>query len=185
MNLDNVVMEIISEAEKRAKEIEERAKIDREKVLSDVYEKVSEKKEKIKKETEEKINQERTKSLAVARLQAKKIEMNAKKESIENLYVEFAEKIYITEKQSILKKLFGIASGKIDAGTIYVSSDDIKIAKDLFKNLDIEEADVVGGLIIENKSKTEKLDFSLETLIDNLKKETISEVSKILFGEDK
>src|SRR3989344_8158772 len=110
MNLDNVVMEIISEAEKKAKEIEERAKIDREKVLSDVYEKVSGKKERIKNGTEEKINQERTKALAVARLQAKKIEMAAKKEELENLYVEFAEKIYTTEKQNILRKLFSKTS---------------------------------------------------------------------------
>ena len=182
MDLNNVVMEIISEAEKKAKEIGERAKIDRERILSDVNEKLAEKKGQIKKETEEKITQERTKSMAVARLQAKKIEMDGKREALENLYVEFAEKIYTQGKKEIMNKLFNSAKGNIDAAKIYVSADDMKIAKDLFKNVSIEEADIVGGIIIENKSKTEKLDLSLETLIENLKKETVADVSKILFG---
>jgi V/A-type H+-transporting ATPase subunit E len=182
MNLDNVVMEIIDEAERKAKEIEERAKIEREKVISEAKDRIKEKKENMRKETDKRIAQEMTKLLAVARLQAKKLEMDAKKEAVENLYVKFAEKIYTSERKEILKKLLSF-SKNIEASTIYVNNNDIKAAKELFKNFNVQEVDIVGGIIVENRDRTEKIDLSLETIIEGLKKETVTEVSGILFGE--
>ncbi len=181
MDLNNVVLEIISEAEKKAKEIAESADKERERMLGEARERARKKGNELEKETYDKIRQMRVKELAVSRMNAKKIEMNARKEAVENAYEKFSGSIYEEmDRKELLKKLLETGKGQIDAATVYVNEHDFEHAKKLFKN--VEKADV-NGMIIENADKTERLDITLETLMENLRKETLNEVSKILFGE--
>jgi len=185
MNIDNVVMEIIGEAEKKAKQIEERARIEREKILEEARVKINKEKEIIKKASEEKIKQIRTKELAISRVLAKKIEMSAKKESLEKVYKKLNNDAYDSiGRENILKKLFKQSNEKIDASTVYVNKNDIDVANKIFNGVDVREGDIDNGLIIENKDKTEKMDLSLHTIIKDLRKETVTDAAKILFGEE-
>ena len=116
-------------------------------------------------------------------MNAKKIEMNAKKEAIENIYKLFSENVYSKSRKDLLKKLFEAGKGRINANTVYVDEQDFEYAKELFTSLNVEKSDIKGGMIIENKDGTERIDFTLNILMENLRKKTLSEVSKFLFGE--
>ena len=184
MDLNNVVLEIISEAEKKAEEIAESADKERSRILDEAKARARAKKEELEKGAEERIKQIRTKELAVSRMNARKIEMNAKKEAVEAVYRDFYGKIYETvDRETLLKKLFEAGKGQMEVATAYANNDDFEAAKKLFGGVDVKKTVISGGLVLENHAKTEKLDMSVETLVQNLRKETVNELWKILFGE--
>lgn len=184
MDLNNVVLEIISEAEKKAKEIAESADKERSRILDEAKARARTKKEELEKEAEERIRQIRTKELAVSRMNARKIVMNAKKEAVEAVYRDFSGKIYETvDRETLLKKLFEAGKGQMEVATVYTNKDDFEAAKKLFKGVDVKKTGISGGLVLENQAKTEKLDMSIDSLSQNLQKGTMNELWKILFGE--
>lgn len=180
MDLNNVVLEIISEAEKKASEIAEEGKKERENLLDKARDNVNKLKTKMEKGNKEKIKQERTKELAVSRMNAKKIEMNAKKELIEKVYEKLANEIEASEND-LLQKLFEAGKKQIEIETVYVNKKDLNT---IFNGVEIKEADITGGIIIENKDGSEKINLSLDIIVETVRKDTVNEVSKILFGDE-
>ncbi len=184
MELNNVVLEIINEAEKKANGIAKGADMERERILDAARENIKQRKAGMKRNLEERVKQARTKELAIARTNAKKIEMNAKKDAIENAYRQFSERIYNSiGKEKVLKTLFKSGKAQIDVSKIYVNGQDFELAKKLFDGVKIIKKNVSGGIVLENTDRTEILDLSLLTIVEDLKKETVNDVSKILFGE--
>ena len=183
MELNNVVLEIINEAEKKANEIAKAADRERQKILDEARENIKRRKGEMKKNTEDRLKQARTKELAISRTNAKKIEMNAKKNIIEHVYRDFSQAIYSIGREKILMMLFKPGKAQIDVSKIYISNSDFEIAKKLFSDAKVIKKDITGGMVLENSDGTEMLDLSLPTIVEDLEKETVNDVSKILFGE--
>jgi V/A-type H+/Na+-transporting ATPase subunit E len=183
MDINSVVLEIISESEKEAKRIEEDARKEREKLIDEAMERASKRKSEMDKESKKKISQSRIKEFAVARMNAKKTEMNAKKQALEDVYSKFSGKM--DSGDEFLKKLLNAAGKEIEVSAVYVSKKDLERAKNLFKGIEIQESEISGGLVAENKEGSEKIDLSIDIIRESIRKETLSEVSKILFGGNK
>ena len=185
MDLNKVVLEIINEGEKKANEILKEANKERERTLNESRERVDDKKEEMRTAVNERIKQARTKEFAVSRMTAKRIEMGAKKDAIENVYKRFSENIYSKmERKDLLKMLFDAAKSQMKVDKVYVSAKDFEAAKKLF-SIKVEKASIGGGIILENSQSTERIDLSLSTLVENLKKDTMNDVAKMLFGDQK
>lgn len=41
--------------------------------------------------------------------------------------------------------------------------------------------DILGGIILEDKDGEKRIDISYETLLDSIKRDSLSDISKILF----
>ena len=185
MDLNKVVLEIINEGEKKANEILKEANKERERILNEAKASASDKKEEMRTAGNERIKQARTKEFAVSRIKAKKIEMGAKKDAIENVYKKFSENIYgKIERKDLLKMLFDAGKSQMKVDKVYVSAEDFEAAKKLF-SVKVEKSNIDGGIILENNQSTERIDLSLSTLVENLKKDTMNDVAKMLFGDQK
>ena len=70
------------------------------------------------------------------------------------------------------------AKNDIEVAKIYCNKKDLKVLKD-FK---AEAADITGGLIAENKEGTVRVDYSFDTMLQNIKENELQSINKVLFG---
>jgi len=159
---------IIREAEAKAKEIQLEA--NKENQL---------RQKKADEETRQLIEQIKKREIASGRLDAKKALLLTKKDLIEGVFSDvrtnLAKKMSKSDKKQILQKLNQKAASEIDVGSIYCNRADAT----LLKNATVQ--DMLGGLIAESKDKTTIVDYSFDTMIDDIKDKHIAEVTGILF----
>ena len=80
--------------------------------------------------------------------------------------------------EAYIKKLLEKAKNDIEVAHVYCSKKDAKSLKEL----KAEAADMIGGLIAENKEKTIRVDYSFETILQGIKENELQNMSKLLFG---
>ncbi|MEK6876839.1 MAG: V-type ATP synthase subunit E family protein, partial [Nanoarchaeota archaeon] len=61
---------------------------------------------------------------------------------------------------------------------VYCNKNDAK----LVKGFKAESSDITGGLIAENADGTVRVDYSFDTMLQNVKENELQKISKILFG---
>ena len=119
--------------------------------------------------------------LASAELENKKMILEAKKQIIEAAFAEARKKLEnLDDKktEAYIKKLLEKAKNDIEVAHVYCSKKDAKSLKEL----KAEAADMIGGLIAENKEKTIRVDYSFETILQGIKENELQNMSKLLFG---
>ena len=70
------------------------------------------------------------------------------------------------------------AKKDIDIAHVYCNSMDAKY----LKNFDAQAVNIIGGLMAENKEKTIRVDYSFETIIENIKDSELHEINKLLLS---
>lgn len=119
---------------------------------------------------------------ASMKLTAKKVLLEKRKQVLEETFEEAKETIQNlpkAEKVKFLGMLFDRAKKECSVGKVYCAKQDVAMVKG-FASQVTEEA-MIGGLVVENKEGTMRIDESFDAMLKDLKEKKLQEVAEILF----
>lgn len=186
MSLEKVAEEIILQAKKEAEKITQDAKKEAEKITLIAKAGIEEKRACAEAETEGIIEAMAKKEFASAKLEEKRLILDAKKDAIEKAYSGLREKIAGLDKKTkekIYARMLQSAKKEFEPGYVYARSEDIALAKKLAGTAKVAEENIFGGLIFESADKKMRIDMSFDDRLQSIKSDEIKAISKILFGE--
>ncbi len=178
MGIEEVRKEIIDNAKNQARQILKEAEKEKQGILASAETRVNAIKERLDKEAEKSVEQYKIMMLAEATSIAKKQRLSLERDVINEVFEKSKEDILSIsskKREQHLTKIMAKA-GK-EFAKIYCSKKDIA----LMKKYRPSEADILGGLILENKEGDMRLDLSYETLLEKIKQDNVAEIAKILF----
>ncbi len=120
---------------------------------------------------------------ASMKMQAKKILFQKRKEVLIALFAALRvelSKLPHTKRQKIMSILFQRAKDQCPVGTVYCAKQDFFFAKKLW-NQSVATT-ILGGIIVENPSGTLRIDYSFDTLLQDIEEKKLQEVAKLLFS---
>ena len=182
MGLEPLVDEIVKEGREKAEKIKKKGEDEARKIIENAKEKANEILEKAKAEAEREAKLLRKQVLSSVRLELKREELRKKQEILDEVFEKFKEKVRNMknrDKEIILKQLLDKYRNK--DFLIYSRKEDREIIKKL---TDMEyggEIDCIGGLIIESKDGTYRINLVFDEIIKDVYERNISEIHKILF----
>ena len=181
MGLETVKEEILGNAKEQSNSILAEARKEANSVMGKAGKKAEEMKEKSEAETKKILDAIKRQEIANAELENKKLLLDAKKQIIESVFSEAVKKLESFDdkkREAYIKKLLEKAKNDIGIARIYCNKKDMKF----LKGIDAEQANIIGGLIAENKEKTVRVDYSFETLMQTIKENELQNINKILFA---
>ena len=181
MGLEAVKDEIIRQAKEQEAAILAEARKEANRIMKNVYNKINELREKSEAETKKTIESIKRQALAAGELEAKKMLLEAKKQLIDGVLSEVRsslENLDDKKKEYYIKKLLDKAKKDLDIAYVYLNKKDLKFLREY----DAKPADIIGGLIAENKEKNVRVDYSFETMLQIIKESEMQNINKILFG---
>ncbi|MBS3122322.1 hypothetical protein J4434_05575 [Candidatus Woesearchaeota archaeon] len=185
MGLEEVKQDILEEAEKSVSEIINKASKEAEEIAVNSEEEMHNLNENSMEEYSKELVSLEKKELAVAKLEAKKYLFDKKKE-IMNIVVEAAKKEILnlskTNKESLLKALLSKAEKEFPIACVYCSESEMQIVKkNAKKSVNVLPAKISGGIIAENMDKTLRIDYSYDTLFNDIYEKQLHKLAQILF----
>ncbi len=183
--LDDIKKKLVLEAKKEGEALVRKAEEQVEQELLKEREKGEQRVEKAIEKAKEIIENEKREKMSFARLETKRILLKAKDQKIREVIDKLIEKIKAFTKTKkyppILKKL--IKKGMEEVGKksviIHVKKGDKKHIK--MKATIKEDANILGGVIIESKDGTIISDMSFDTILENSLEEIRREIYKEMF----
>jgi V/A-type H+-transporting ATPase subunit E len=175
MGIEEVRKEILENAKNQASQIHKDALKEKEAINNSADARISSIQERLAQETEKAVEQYKTMMLAEAASQAKKRRLAVEKEMIDQTFRTATAEIANLEpklRAKHLKKLLTVNMPKI-----YCARQDIT----LLKEYNPTQADISGGIILENKEGDIRIDLSYDTLLERVKEEKLPQIAKILF----
>ncbi len=183
MGLDAIVEEVKARGKAEAERISGETYLEVSKIVAEAKSHAAkikaEKQEAVKKEIETLRQQE----LAGGHLEVKRALLNSRKEVLDEVYEKSKEsliKLSPDKNQKILKTILENAGGT--SARIYSNAKDKELVKKFTKLKYAGEIECIGGIILENESGTESLDFRYEMILKNVSEQSLKQVSDILFG---
>ena len=185
MGLENVINEIISQAEKQKQEIIDQGKQEAKKILDEAIDKRKKQSKLFDEETKKIIDETRRMEISSLNIQLHKMLLEAKKDMLDEVYKHVIEKISkldSTGRRELIQKLVEKAKKELpDAKFIYCNIKDRELASGI-KNLKFASIiDSLGGVIVENEDKLVKINYTFDVLLQNVKEAYLNEVSKRIF----
>lgn len=180
MGLEEVKEEILNSARSDSGKIIEEAKNEAQQILSKATKRVTEYKNKLKEDKKKLIENLEKMKIAQARSEAKKLILEKKKGIIDTVFEKSKQKLASlsdNEREKYIQKLIEKAKNEMEIVTVYCNKKDKKFLQDF----ECQETDIIGGVIVENKDRSIRIDYSFETMLDNVKEASLQEISKILF----
>ena len=119
--------------------------------------------------------------LAGARFEAKKAMLDMKKNIVDEVFRKVnasLAKMNEAKRRQIIKTLLQKASEELKLKYVYCNKNDKRLIPKPYKAI---EGDMLGGIIGENEEKTTRVDYSFDTLLQQLKEEKLEEITKITF----
>ena len=180
MGLEELKEEILNNARDESSKIIEEAEKEAKEIISKAKKRIDEYKTKLWDDKERLIENLAKMKMAQARSEAKKLLLEKKKEIMNNVFEKVRQKLAALDdnkRKRYIQQLIEKAKNEMNIETVYCSKKDMKLLKD-FK---CEEAGIIGGIIVENKDKSVRIDYSFETMLDSLKEKSLQEIVKKLF----
>ena len=180
MEIEKVIEEIISSAQKEAERIEKEGEKEAEKILNEAREKAETIKQQKLEQAKKLVEEMRKREKALAKLKGRKMIMEKKKELIENTLKEIRERFFNIEgkeREKIIQALVK-KTGK-EWSRVYAGKKDIGYVKSIFKNSQVREANIAGGFIAENEDGSVIADMSFESVFEISKKEIVKAIAEM------
>ena len=132
----------------------------------------------------------RQRNLSQAGIESRNLLLSARREAIEKVFAKAAERLASmpdTEKKALYEKLISRYSGSDEVIVQLNSNDKDKLGRKIQPDgvkmtIEKENGDFSGGLI--KKEKTTETNCTFEVMVENAKKEMVSEVAAMLFSAD-
>lgn len=182
MGLEDVKNEIIDKAKQEAKKILDKAKEVETTIINEINEELKKLELKKLEEINSSIENLTKKELSQANLSAKKQLIEIKKQIIDETFekaINAIKKIKDNKRTDLLNKILEKANKEITIDTIQCNKDDIKLIK--AGNYKILSKEMIGGLVLISKDKNILLDYSYDTIIENIRNNKLQEIASILF----
>lgn len=182
MGLEAVKEEIIRSAKEQESSLIAEARKEANRITRDAEKKAEEMKERSESETKRLTEIIKRQELAAAELENKKMLLEAKKQVIESAFAEATKKLEALDdkkREEYTKKLIEKAKKDIELEHVYCNKRDAKFVKD-FK---IENTNISGGIIAENKDRTIRVDYSFGTLLDSIREKELQSMNELLFSK--
>lgn len=180
MGLETVKEEILNIAKEQANSLIAEARKESNRITKETEKKIEEMQSKSEAETKRALDMIKRQELASAELENKKMLLEAKKQIIEAAFAEARKKLENLDdkkRETIIKKLLEKAKNEIEAAKIYCNKKDAKFVK----GMDVQTADIISGLIAENREGTVRIDYSFDTMLQSIKESELQNISKLLF----
>ncbi len=181
MGLEAVKDEILANAKEQEEALIAEARKEALSIMKEAESRTAEFKEKTEAETKKLAEMISRQETASAELESKKLVLEAKKDSIEGVFEEAwkrVEKLSGRKREEHMNKLLEKAKNDIEVAKVYCNKNDAK----LVKGFKAEPSDIIGGLIAENADGTVRVDYSFDTILQDIKENELQKISKILFG---
>ena len=189
MGLENVVSDILSGAKAEVSAIE----ADRDSEVSSIVEEAKRTGERITGEkmasAEEEAERIRKQEISGANLEVRRMMLNTRKELLDETQRQTAERLRELDIESLLRSLIRAHRG--DATRVYSNQQDQPIVERLCdelledKLIELKYAgniDCIGGIVLENEDETVRLDYTFDTIINEVSERSMKQISNILFG---
>ncbi len=131
----------------------------------------------------------RKQEISGANLEVRRMMLNTRKEILDETYKQAAKRIRELDSEPLLRSLIRAHIG--DATRIYSNKRDqpvvLKLCDELLEDqlTELEYAgniDCIGGIILENEDGTVRLDYTFDTIMDEVSERSMKQISSILFG---
>lgn len=177
MAIEDVRREILDNAKNEAKSILKEA----ESVKKEVMDAAKVQVDSIKKQTEEEakitINNYKTRVMAETNSGLKKQRLQLEKELIQEVFDDALIKLGKLNVKTRTKHVTKLVESNKEYGVVLCAKKDETSLKGYKPN----NVDIAGGVILEDSIGEVRLDLSYETLLNDIKKNSLSEVAQILF----
>jgi len=181
MGLEAVKEEIIRNAKAQEEVLLVGARQETKKILDETEKKIAAIIEKSNTETIRIMDLIKRQEMASAELENKKILLEAKKQMISSVFSKARdniEKLDLRKKEEFIKKLLEKAEKDIEVAKVYCNKQDVNLVKGYVA----EVTDIIGGIIAENKDQTIRVDYSFDSMLQNIEEDELQSINKILFG---
>lgn len=177
--MENVRKEIIDNTKKSAQKIISEAEKEKEQILSQAEKRIRQKKDAI--ESEINNYSDEMESSLLAELDSYK---KTKKLEIENSVIddvfeqvfEKLEKLDSKKREQHIKDI--LAKRPKNFTNVFCSDKDTNLVKKA------KTSEISGGLIVENPDGTQRIDYSYENIVSDIRKQSLGKVYKILFENE-
>ncbi len=183
MGLEKVKERVLHEAMDKSNAKIDAASDEAKHIISAATKQAKEKEEVSLEKIEQEIEFIKKKEEAAAKLEAKKQILSLKKEFIDGLFEQVKEKLaQLPERQraSHVKILLRKASKEIDVAAVFCNKKDRKNA-----GSNVKDAEILGGIIAESADGSIRVDYSYDTMLEQIKSELMPELNKELFEKKK
>lgn len=181
MGLKELKKEIIRDAERDASEILKNARAEADSIIQQANLEVGKFNEGVEQEIKSEIGVLEKREKASAEFEAKKMVMQKKRELLEKLLSESLsafESLPEKRRRKHISRFLKLASARVECSRIICSQRDAKI----LKGKTVETADIIGGIMVENKDGSERIDLSYETVLQIIFEHEFSAIAKIMFS---
>lgn len=190
MGLENVVADILDSAKGEVSAIV----ADRDSEVSLIIEEAKRTGERITGEkiasVEEETERVRRQEISSVNLEIRRMTLNARKEVLDETHIQAIRRVRELDSEPLLRSLIRAHSG--DGTRVYSNLQDQPIVERLCDELledrltELEYAgniDCIGGIVLENEDGTVRLDYTFDTIMDEISERSMKQVSQILFEQ--
>ena len=184
MGLDRVVKDIADKAEAESKDVTARAQAEAALIKKDADAEAKSGYDAEMARSDQAISKMRQRELSSAKLDIKKSKLNAEKDVLEEVRAELVKRLSAMPKEKkvdILNKLINLARKDVPAGKIYSNAGDAE----LIKNSGYEyggDIKCIGGIIVTSMDGSVNIDYTFDSIIEDVWSASMKPVSDILFG---
>ncbi len=182
MGLENVTKAIIQDAQQKASSLVKQSQEEAEKLQKEAEQSFLEEDRKQEHLIRRRIQAEETRRVAQSQSEAKKALFKAKREIIDEAFAGFSSQLSkqpAAKRKVIVQSLIAKAKKQIDISVVHCNKQDFQHVNGFEK----KEAEIMGGIIAENADGTERVDYSYETLLSQIRDKKLGELAGILFGK--
>lgn len=176
MGIEEIKKEILEKAKNLTKSSAKEAERERDSIMKAAEDSIQKLKEKSEKDADYVIEQYRLANIAGVTSAIKKEKLNVEKEIMAEVLAKAQEKLSALNSAARKKHFEKMLKAGKDYSRVFCSKKDVQLIKSK-----PETADILGGLILENKEGTMRIDMSYDNLLSQAKDETLAEVSRMLF----
>ena len=181
MSIDNVKKEIISDAKKKAEVMIKEAERQKKEMLADAEHKASKVKEELEVSSKKTIDAYDARVEVEASSAVNRKKLSAEQEIIDTTFkeaLEEMEKLSVAKKKTYYQKLITNAKKSFEFEKVLCAKADVSILKEN----KAEETNIKGGVILVGEGEETRLDLSFTTLINEIKRDDLDKVAKILIN---
>ncbi len=181
LTLENVIDDVLGQAKLSAEKILNEAEKEAQQIVSKAHVDSKIQLEKFEEETIDTLDEKKNSELSAAKIEKKRMILAAKKMATENIMGEIKRKIVgidSKKREELTKKLVEMAKKELsDAKYIYSNAVDKKTVE----KSDLQfggTIDCMGGIIVENSTKTVRINLTFDSIFENFKEELNEHISK-------
>jgi V/A-type H+-transporting ATPase subunit E len=184
MGLDKVVKDISDKAEAESREIIAGAQVTAASIKKDAEAEAHKNLEAEMARSDSAISKMRQRELSSAKLDVKKAKLNAEKDVLEEVHAELVKSLTQMpgqKKVDLINKLIAMSKKDVPQGKIFANAADAE----LVKNSGYEYGGAIkciGGIIVTSMDGSVNLDYTFDSIMEDVWAASMKPVSDILFG---